>query len=559
MFADLYWNREWLERYPAEIDRLFEAHAEALRLVREARARPRCDWGPAWASPLTSMLPDTTLASQRELAKAVCSAAWLHHARGHDGEAVERWRDGLVFASRMGDPAQFLIGYLFGAACNGLASRHAASVAPGLRIAADDVSVHSGRGPATRSQVVQLIADLLDERGLLRSWDDAILGERILQLDMLDNLQTGRQLVGAGATAPPTRVEVALGAILAPARRHLGLEMLAFYGDVRSAGHAALWSQAHSGVDWSWADQSLHWSNLAIPGGVAGLAGNLEAVLRIHFQHLADRRLAATAVAIRLYQVDHGRRPATLDELVPEYLPAVPIDPFTANGSPIRYLPDGTPPRLYSIGEDGVDDGAPMRQATRGGWWSWHADIVVILESPLAATATRPASEQAPDDEPGVEQGAAEHQGQQQQPQRQQVQQDDPAPASHEADVPDAAKTSVDPPLPQDNSENSDQHSDAETRPAEQVRRWIADQDQSRDEERQPQRQPRHRTPAVITQRDRPVLLLERLPAGVKEVARQPRQAGQPHQGDDLRETQPQPEIGRCAPIVEGIPHGRGD
>ena len=53
-----------------------------------------------------------------------------------------------------------------------------------------------------------------------------------------------------------------------------------------------------------------------------------------HYKGKADGRLAATALALRLYAADHGGRyPGTLDELVPEYLPAVPLDPLAAGGA----------------------------------------------------------------------------------------------------------------------------------------------------------------------------------------------------------------------------------
>src|SRR5262249_22146847 len=39
-------------------------------------------------------------------------------------------------------------------------------------------------------------------------------------------------------------------------------------------------------------------------------------------------RLAATLLAIRCYWFDHGALPSRLDDLVPAYLPAVPIDEF---------------------------------------------------------------------------------------------------------------------------------------------------------------------------------------------------------------------------------------
>jgi hypothetical protein len=77
-----------------------------------------------------------------------------------------------------------------------------------------------------------------------------------------------------------------------------------------------------------------------------------------HFAGRTNRHLAATALAINLYRADHnGAFPAKLDELVPKYLPAVPADPLLAAESPIGYITDANRPRLYSVGENGVDDG----------------------------------------------------------------------------------------------------------------------------------------------------------------------------------------------------------
>jgi len=62
-----------------------------------------------------------------------------------------------------------------------------------------------------------------------------------------------------------------------------------------------------------------------------------------------DANLAATQIIIacHLFQRETGRKPQTLGELVPAYLPAVPLDPF--DGKPFRYNPDaGT---VYSVGK----------------------------------------------------------------------------------------------------------------------------------------------------------------------------------------------------------------
>ncbi len=66
------------------------------------------------------------------------------------------------------------------------------------------------------------------------------------------------------------------------------------------------------------------------------------------FKQIAGRRMATVSLATRLYRRDHGRWPEELSQLVPDYLPQVPTDPFHADGRPLGYflqrgaLPDGS-------------------------------------------------------------------------------------------------------------------------------------------------------------------------------------------------------------------------
>ena len=79
--------------------------------------------------------------------------------------------------------------------------------------------------------------------------------------------------------------------------------------------------------------------------------------VQTHYRCLGDRRMAAAALAVRWYQADHGGQPpATLDELVPKYLPSVPLDPFAAGGRPLRYVSELERLVVYSVGENGTDE-----------------------------------------------------------------------------------------------------------------------------------------------------------------------------------------------------------
>ena len=137
-------------------------------------------------------------------------------------------------------------------------------------------------------------------------------------------------------------------------------------------------------------------------------------------------RMAATALAIRLYELDHGRRPVALEELVPEYLPAVPLDLFAADGRAIGYAPANAPPVLYSVNVDGVDDGGSFALTTWGSVDREAKDLPFFLDGgrprsvPRAmrvpgstAPATQPASTQAVEDDQDVERGQGQdHDGQ---------------------------------------------------------------------------------------------------------------------------------------------------
>lgn len=71
----------------------------------------------------------------------------------------------------------------------------------------------------------------------------------------------------------------------------------------------------------------------------------------------ANTRRDATIAAIGLhrYRAEHGSWPASLEAMVPEFLPRLPKD--MVDGEPLRYLLTAEGPVLYSLGADADDDG----------------------------------------------------------------------------------------------------------------------------------------------------------------------------------------------------------
>jgi hypothetical protein len=74
-----------------------------------------------------------------------------------------------------------------------------------------------------------------------------------------------------------------------------------------------------------------------------------------HKRVVAHLRLLTAELGVRCYRSGEGRVPTSLEQLVPKYLRRVPSDPFSAQ--PLVYRSQGTNWLLYSVGEDGLDDG----------------------------------------------------------------------------------------------------------------------------------------------------------------------------------------------------------
>lgn len=104
---------------------------------------------------------------------------------------------------------------------------------------------------------------------------------------------------------------------------------------------------------------------------------NNKRVIRWFSRHDATVTLTRTAVALKRYQLRQGRYPERLDQLVPDFLSAVPIDPMV--GQPLRYRlnANGTF-TLYSVGDNGTDEaGDPNLQAHERELSIWNGlDIV---------------------------------------------------------------------------------------------------------------------------------------------------------------------------------------
>jgi hypothetical protein len=320
-------------------------NAEALRLAEPAAAMAGADWGVTLTSPMIlALVPD--LAEQRKLARLIHADVMLALDAGDVGHGL-RGVERLLAISRALEHHPTFIAHLVAAGVSALAAQTAAE-------AARDVMPGEPLTPEVLARAQALVARLLDERefreGLLRAYR----WERASHLDTLPAVLDGRMDAatqrggGAGKVIPPGLMRALFVRNTSAALDHTG----------------GLLDAAATTQDWPGLRHRLASSPSAVERSPRFyflahlLTASLDRAAFQHYRVAADRRMAAVVLAVALYRADHGGRlPATLGELVPDYLSAVPADPLAGGGKPLGYVPDPARPRVYSVGEDGVDHG----------------------------------------------------------------------------------------------------------------------------------------------------------------------------------------------------------
>ena len=105
----------------------------------------------------------------------------------------------------------------------------------------------------------------------------------------------------------------------------------------------------------------------------------------LDLMHIAELSTARTAIAVQRYGQANGHYPVTLDELIPDYLDAVPVDPF--DGQALRYKTIDAGFVVYSVGEDGQDQGGAKRDKSKK-YTEDNYDIAFWMERGLVQNST---------------------------------------------------------------------------------------------------------------------------------------------------------------------------
>jgi hypothetical protein len=140
--------------------------------------------------------------------------------------------------------------------------------------------------------------------------------------------------------------------------------------DVRSAVRTSAWTVAHKQFEeteheewdhWSFYD---HWRYLMSKPGFPMTSRLLPINVHYYVQKLLEnetqREMTVAAIALTRYQLRHGSMPPNLAALVPEFCARIPHDYMDGVDLRYRLNADGTW-ILYSVGDDGVDNGGDPR------------------------------------------------------------------------------------------------------------------------------------------------------------------------------------------------------
>jgi hypothetical protein len=308
----------------------------ALRRIERAQTKKFFQFDHHLVSPVMDTVRLSELNPLHDLANVILLAAVVEHHDGRDNLVVGRIEQLMFLADRC-ETAPAEVGHGVAKGIHASAAARIEQFAPELNIGAKN-----GDGQVSAEQVRKLIARLLDETTLAAGQAHAMQAERMTMLDLFRAMAKGEG-----------RSSNSVVGYFGQPYFHANAQRAIDYMTQLSAavGESNDWPTAAGKIGAIKPVENRFVFARAFTGS------SPERRIKTHFQILTDRRLAATALAVRLYQLDHsGARPQRLEELVPTYLPSVPLDAMAAGSRRLSYLPRAEHPVLYSVGENGDDD-----------------------------------------------------------------------------------------------------------------------------------------------------------------------------------------------------------
>ncbi|HOW69456.1 MAG TPA: hypothetical protein PKY77_02545 [Phycisphaerae bacterium] len=333
-------------RHLRELNQLMTASTAARSWVRQAGALPNVDWG----SPGPSLNRASPSADFHQLSDCIVTAAYVAHLQGDDLETIRSLEDALSLAAHVAHYRTLSAAWLQLGTIDSVTTA-IENLSPTLRFSRPQSETASSTRHASRQHGQQLINRLLDERPVREAFLWGVYAERALHFDTERRLSSGKdRTVSFQLAAPP--VGQLERAYLSMVRPMLVIEtcrrLRQFDRGLITGAKATYFSQVTPGSETA-PRPGQGPTAYGFGGGSVLFSRDLH---RTCFYQLARARLAAAALAIRMYELDHDERPASLQALVPDYLPCLPTSPLLESDSVLYYQKEGSVPRVYFAGPD---------------------------------------------------------------------------------------------------------------------------------------------------------------------------------------------------------------
>jgi hypothetical protein len=343
------WQKRWGEKglgssfdpSDEELRRFLAGQAPALSILRRAARMPGCWFAHRWYGGPGLDVEPFKFGGGMPAGRLLAFDARSRIAAGDIAGAVEDMHALFVLGDRLADSANIL-GVIVGITAEGLAF--------------EDLSVLFAERELPAAELAELRIE--ENFSFGRAFARALRMEEAFCLSSY-TLLLGDQL-SVGGDRVPTSPTSSVGDPGYDVRRSgfLGCSLYrVFLLEEDLAGYRRFWDwQAPRAVEPPWKASKPSGEEEEWPMGVLSriLAVRVEGWSRKVAEADARRACARTVLALDRAAA-RGRIPERLDELVPEHLARVPIDPF--DGKPLKYARKDGEVVVYSIGPDLADDG----------------------------------------------------------------------------------------------------------------------------------------------------------------------------------------------------------
>ncbi|MDB6072172.1 MAG: hypothetical protein JWL81_3343 [Verrucomicrobiales bacterium] len=348
---------------PALVDALRKGRETVLADVKEALKRPD------FKSPAIMAFDDPELSRVSEMVKPMRLFAMEIQAAVHAGDmekAMEIWEDMHALSTRCIGGSQSLMALLVGTSMQSL-----------ILAKTNDMLA---TGKLTESQVDRLDAALRTDLRHAEVWRRIMRGEAVFSRSLIEVIASGRTDAAFPRHYKYARLLLKKNKTLNRSNekhRFLAQQGFTTYPDIQSAKAARYLSGDVEAPKWArYADINYVGTSLSRDDD-----GSFQQVLSsLRIKMLFEPRALRVKIAILRWQQTHpGQWPATLRELVPDFLTEVPEDPF--NGRELQWDPGKK--IIFSVGSDWLANDPKFKDAFA---WSAtdHASPGLRMERPPA-------------------------------------------------------------------------------------------------------------------------------------------------------------------------------